>query len=91
MKKKSKKKFNKINHQRKWKKKYHMKKQKKKLYKIKIKNKNKKIVITLTNNFNKMDKLIKKLQEKAKACGDKTKEDRARKGAYIDCIVERLS
>ena len=35
-----------------------------------------------------MDELIKKLQEKAKACGDKTKEDRARKGAYIDCIVE---
>ena len=35
-----------------------------------------------------MDKLITKLQEKAKACGDKTKEDRARKGAYIDCIVE---
>jgi hypothetical protein len=35
-----------------------------------------------------MDELIKKLQEKAKACGDSTKEDRARKGAYIDCIVE---
>lgn len=35
-----------------------------------------------------MDELIKKLQEKAKACGDKTKEDRARKGAYIDCIIE---
>jgi hypothetical protein len=35
-----------------------------------------------------MDELIKKLQEKAKACGDNTREDRARKGAYIDCIVE---
>lgn len=35
-----------------------------------------------------MDELIAKLQEKAKACGDKTKEGRARKGAYIDCIVE---
>ena len=35
-----------------------------------------------------MDELITKLKEKAKACGDKTKEDRARKGAYIDCIVE---
>lgn len=35
-----------------------------------------------------MEELITKLQEKAKACGDKTKEDRARKGAYVDCIVE---
>lgn len=34
-----------------------------------------------------MEELIKKLQEKAKNCGDKTKEDRARKGAYIDCIA----
>jgi hypothetical protein len=39
-------------------------------------------------NLNRMDELIKKLQEKAKFCGDSTKEDRARKGAYIDCIVE---
>lgn len=35
-----------------------------------------------------IEQLIKKLQEKAKACGDKTKEDRARKGAYVDCVVE---
>lgn len=35
-----------------------------------------------------MKELIAKLQEKAQACGYKTKEDRARKGAYVDCIME---
>jgi len=35
-----------------------------------------------------MEELIAKLQEKAQACGYKTKEDRARKGAYVDCIME---
>ena len=35
-----------------------------------------------------MEELILKLQEKAQACGYKTKEDRARKGAYVDCIIE---
>jgi hypothetical protein len=34
-----------------------------------------------------MEDIIKLLREKAKACGDKTKEDRARKGAYVDCIT----
>lgn len=34
-----------------------------------------------------MKELIAKLQEKAQACGYKTKEDRARKGAYVDCVV----
>jgi len=35
-----------------------------------------------------MKELLKKLKDKAKACGNKTKIDRARKGAYVDCIVE---
>ena len=35
-----------------------------------------------------MEELIEKLQEKAKACSYKTKEDRARKGAYVDCLIE---
>ncbi len=35
-----------------------------------------------------MEELLEKLRQKANACGDKTKEDRARKGAYIDCIME---
>jgi len=34
-----------------------------------------------------MEKIIEQLKLKAYACGDKTKEDRARKGAYVDCIV----
>lgn len=34
-----------------------------------------------------MEKLLKELREKAKNCGTKTKEDRARKGAYVDCIL----
>jgi hypothetical protein len=35
-----------------------------------------------------MEELIAKIQEKAEACGYSTKEDRARKGAYVDCIME---
>ena len=34
-----------------------------------------------------MKELLKEIREKAKACGNKTKEDRARKGAYVDCIL----
>jgi len=35
-----------------------------------------------------MEELLENLANKAKACGNKTKIDRARKGAYVDCIVE---
>ena len=34
-----------------------------------------------------MKELLKEIREKTKACGNKTKEDRARKGAYVDCIL----
>jgi hypothetical protein len=34
-----------------------------------------------------MEKLIEQIKLKAAACGDSTKEKRARKGAYIDCLV----
>jgi hypothetical protein len=34
-----------------------------------------------------MEKLIEQIRLKADACGDATKEQRARKGAYVDCIV----
>ena len=34
-----------------------------------------------------MEELLKTLREKAKSCGDKTKESMARKGAYVDCII----
>lgn len=40
-----------------------------------------------------MDNLIKELQEKIRACGDGTKESRARKGAYVDalCMVRKAN
>ena len=44
--------------------------------------------VLLTIKLNRIEELIAKLQEKAQACGYKTKEDRARKGAYVDCIME---
>lgn len=34
-----------------------------------------------------MEKVIEQIRLKADACGDVTKEQRARKGAYIDCLV----
>ncbi len=34
-----------------------------------------------------MEKLIEQIRLKADACGDATKEQRARKGAYVDCLV----
>jgi len=34
-----------------------------------------------------MKKVIEQIRLKADACGDVTKEQRARKGAYIDCLV----
>lgn len=34
-----------------------------------------------------MEKVIEQIRLKADACGDATKEQRARKGAYIDCLV----
>ena len=34
-----------------------------------------------------MEELLKEIREKAKNCGNKTKEDRAKKGAYVDCIL----
>ena len=35
-----------------------------------------------------MKKLLKALKEKARNCGVNNKENRARKGAYVDCIVQ---
>ena len=35
-----------------------------------------------------LTQLLETLREKAKTCGTKTKESRARKGAYVDCIIE---
>ncbi|MCG8796586.1 hypothetical protein [Tenacibaculum finnmarkense] len=35
-----------------------------------------------------MEKLLKLFKEKAQDCTLNTKESRARKGAYVDCIVE---
>lgn len=34
-----------------------------------------------------MEKLLEELKIKAQNCGDNTKENRARKGAYVDCII----
>jgi hypothetical protein len=34
-----------------------------------------------------LEKILEQIKLKAKNCGDTTKEDRARKGAYIDCIL----
>ncbi len=34
-----------------------------------------------------VEDLVGQLRFKANACGDETKESRARKGAYVDCIV----
>lgn len=34
-----------------------------------------------------MKTIIKQLREKIKSLDDSTKENRARKGAYVDCIV----
>lgn len=34
-----------------------------------------------------MESVIKELEEKIKMCGDKTKESRARKGAYVDALL----
>jgi len=34
-----------------------------------------------------MEKLIEQIRLKADACGNATKEQRARKGAYVDCLV----
>ena len=34
-----------------------------------------------------MEKVIEQIRLKADACGDSTKEQRARKGAYVDCLV----
>jgi hypothetical protein len=34
-----------------------------------------------------MEKLLAELKLKAANCGDSTKESRARKGAYVDCIM----
>jgi hypothetical protein len=33
-----------------------------------------------------MDEIIKAIRQKAKNCYSNTKEGRARKGAYVDCI-----
>ena len=33
-----------------------------------------------------MDTLIEQLKEKIKMCGDATREDRARKGVYVDVL-----
>ncbi len=34
-----------------------------------------------------METIIKQLREKVKSIDDSTKENRARKGAYVDCIL----
>lgn len=34
-----------------------------------------------------MEKVIEQIRLKADACGYATKEQRARKGAYVDCLV----
>ena len=34
-----------------------------------------------------MEKVIEQIRLKADACGDSTKEQKARKGAYVDCLV----
>ena len=34
-----------------------------------------------------MDKLIRELRLKIESCGNKTKESRARKGAYTDALI----
>ena len=34
-----------------------------------------------------MNEIIERIKEKIKYCKTSTREDRARKGAYVDCIV----
>lgn len=34
-----------------------------------------------------MHELIKRIEDKVRNCNDNNKEERARKGAYVDCLV----
>lgn len=44
-------------------------------------------MLYLLKNISNIKKLLEELELKASACGDNNKENRARKGAYVDCIV----
>jgi len=42
----------------------------------------------MSNDCNKkLEWIIESIRQKIKLCGDRTMEERARKGAYVDCIV----
>ena len=41
----------------------------------------------ISQNNKVIEKALAEIREKANLCSDATKETRARKGAYVDCVV----